>query len=68
LRELGVKVYLRHMKVIDCDCGQTLQAANDEDLFKETRVHLDREHADTEMTDDQVRELVSARAYEASDS
>jgi predicted small metal-binding protein len=63
-----VKGYVRFMKVIDCDCGQTLQAANDEDLVKETRAHVDQEHPDMDMTDDQVRELVSARAYEASDS
>jgi hypothetical protein len=56
------------MRVIDCDCGQTLQAANDDDLFKQTRAHVDEEHPDTEMTDEQVRELVSSRAYEASDS
>ncbi len=56
------------MRVIDCDCGQTLQAGNDDDLVKETRAHVDEVHADLEMTDDQVRELVAARAYEASDS
>jgi predicted small metal-binding protein len=56
------------MRVIDCDCGQTLQAANDEDLFKEVRAHADREHSDMELSDEQVRELVEARAYDASDS
>jgi predicted small metal-binding protein len=56
------------MKVIDCDCGHTLQAGNEEDLVKEVRAHVDQEHADMDMSDDQVRELVSARAYEASDS
>jgi len=56
------------MRVIDCDCGETLQAGNDEDLVKEARAHIDREHPDMQMTDDQVRELVSARAYDASDS
>jgi predicted small metal-binding protein len=56
------------MRVIDCDCGQTLQAGNDEDLVKATRAHVDQEHADENFTDDQVRELVSTRAYEASDS
>ena len=34
LRERAVKGYLRSMRVIDCDCGQTLQAGNDDDLFK----------------------------------
>jgi Protein of unknown function (DUF1059) len=56
------------MRVIDCDCGQTLQAGNDEDLVKEARAHVDREHPDMRLTDEQVRELVANRAYEASDS
>jgi predicted small metal-binding protein len=65
---LGRNGYLRRMRVIDCDCGQTLQAANDEDLFKEARSHVDQEHPDMQLTDDQVRELVSSKAYDASDS
>jgi predicted small metal-binding protein len=56
------------MRVLDCDCGQTLQAGNDDDLAKEVRAHVDREHPDTELTEEQVRELVTAKAYEASDS
>ena len=56
------------MRVIDCDCGQTLQAANDDDLFKETRSHVDQEHADMQLSDEQVRELVATKAYDASDS
>jgi Protein of unknown function (DUF1059) len=56
------------MRVMDCDCGQTLSAGNDDDLFKETRAHVDREHPDMQLTDEQVRELVAAKAYEASDS
>lgn len=56
------------MRVIDCDCGQTLSAANDDDLFQAARRHVDEAHADMEMSDDQVRELVATKAYEASDS
>jgi len=56
------------MRVIDCDCGHTLQAANDDDLFKAAREHVDQEHSDMQLSDDQVRELVAAKAYEASDS
>jgi predicted small metal-binding protein len=56
------------MRVIDCDCGQTLQAGNDEDLVKEVRSHVDQEHPDMRLTEDQARELVSSKAYEASDS
>jgi predicted small metal-binding protein len=56
------------MRVIDCDCGQTLQAANDDDLFRVVREHLDQEHSNTQLTDDQVRQFVADQAYEATDS
>ncbi len=56
------------MRVIDCDCGATLQAANDDDLYKAAREHVDQEHPDMQLTDDQLRSLVAERAYEASDA
>jgi predicted small metal-binding protein len=57
------------MRVIDCDCGATLQAANDDDLLKAAREHVDQEHPDnSKLTDEQVQSLVAERAYEASDS
>ena len=56
------------MRVIDCDCGTTLQAANDDDLFKATREHVDQQHPDMELSDDDVRGLVADKAYEASDA
>jgi predicted small metal-binding protein len=56
------------MRVIDCDCGETLSAANDDDLFRAARRHVDEAHPDMDMSDDQVQELVSSKAYEASDS
>jgi predicted small metal-binding protein len=56
------------MRVLDCDCGHTLQAANDDDLLKEARRHVDEAHQDMDMSDDQLRDLVSQKAYDASDS
>jgi predicted small metal-binding protein len=56
------------MRVIDCDCGKTLQAANDEDLAEAVRSHVAEDHPDMEMSDDQARELVSSQAYDAQDS
>jgi predicted small metal-binding protein len=56
------------MRVIDCDCGQTLQAANDEDLFKVAREHVDQAHGDRGLSDDQVRGLIEEQAYTATDS
>jgi predicted small metal-binding protein len=60
--------YAQPMRVIDCDCGKTLQAANDDDLYKAAREHVDEAHPDMQLSDEQVRNLVSERAYEATDS
>jgi predicted small metal-binding protein len=56
------------MRVIDCDCGKTLQAASDEDLVEAVRGHIAEDHPDMEMSDEQVEELVSSQAYDATDS
>ena len=56
------------MRVIDCDCGKTIQAGSDEDLVKAVRAHADEAHGDQGLTDEQVRNLVAERAYEASEA
>lgn len=56
------------MRVIDCQCGKTLQAANDEDLIEAVREHVDEEHPDMDLSDEQVEELVGSQAYDAEDS
>jgi predicted small metal-binding protein len=56
------------VRVIDCDCGRTLHAANDDDLFNAVRGHIEEDHPDMELDDDKVRELITAQAYEASDA
>ena len=56
------------MRVLDCDCGATLQAANDDDLFGQARKHVDEQHSDMDLSDDQVRGLISEKAYDATDS
>ena len=56
------------MRVIDCQCGKTLQAANDEDLTQAVSSHVAEDHPDMEMSDEQARELVSSQAYDAGDS
>jgi hypothetical protein len=67
-REAPVKGYTRVMRVIDCDCGQTLQAGNDEDLAAQMRAHADEAHPELELSEEQAGQLVADRAYEASDS
>jgi hypothetical protein len=63
-----VKWYNPIMRVLDCDCGKTLQAANDDDLAIQVQAHADAEHRDMPLNEEQVRQLVADRAYEASDS
>jgi predicted small metal-binding protein len=66
--ELRVKEYAGPMRVIDCDCGKTIQAGSDEDLVRAVRAHADEAHADQGLSDEQVESLVAERAYEASDA
>ena len=56
------------MRVIDCECGKTLQAANDEDLAKAVREHAAEDHPDMNMSDEQAAEMVASQAYDAGDS
>lgn len=60
--------YVPDMRVIDCECGKTLQAANDDDLAEAVREHAAEEHPDMELSDDRAREMVAAQAYDAQDS
>jgi predicted small metal-binding protein len=56
------------MRVIDCDCGATLQAANDEDLAQRVREHLESDHPEQQMSDEEIRSFIADRAYAAMDS
>jgi hypothetical protein len=56
------------MRVIDCQCGKTLQAANDEDLVRAVQAHVAEEHPDMEMSGEQAHDLVESEAYDAEDS
>ena len=56
------------MRVIDCDCGVTLQAANDDELATAVKQHVESDHPDMQLDDDQVRGMVEDKAYSATDS
>jgi predicted small metal-binding protein len=56
------------MRVIDCDCGHTLQAANDDDLVQVTRNHMAEAHPDQDTDEEGIRALVADQAYDAMDS
>jgi hypothetical protein len=53
------------MRAIDCPCGHHLEGADDEELFRLAREHVERDHPEMERTDDQIRERVAADAYDA---
>jgi predicted small metal-binding protein len=57
------------MRVIDCNvCGDTIKAANDDELRRELDRHMTSEHADVEWDDEQAAELIDKQAYHATDS
>ena len=53
------------MRAIDCPCGHHFEAADDEELFRLCREHVERDHPELERTDEQLRERIAADAYEA---
>ena len=52
------------MRAIDCPCGHHLEAADDEELVRKAREHVDRDHPEMERTDEQMRERIVADAYD----
>jgi len=56
------------LRVIDCACGTTIKAANDAELEAAVRGHVASDHPGTEMSDDEVKDLVARRAYDATDA
>ena len=56
------------MRVIECnECGETISAANDEELARHLAGHLASEHGQ-EPDADEVADLVHEQAYDAMDS
>jgi predicted small metal-binding protein len=54
------------MRVVECDvCGETLQAATDDELIRRLDAHMRNEH---DMEDADAAELVAGEAYDAMDS
>jgi predicted small metal-binding protein len=56
-------------RVIECNiCGEPLSAANDEELLGQVRRHIETEHPDSAVDEDQAREMISSEAYDAGDA
>ena len=52
------------MRAIDCPCGHHLEAADDEELFRIAREHVDRDHPEMERSDEQIHQRITADAYD----
>ncbi len=56
-------------RVVECNiCGEPLSAATDEELLGQVRQHMEREHPDSSLDEDQAREMISREAYDAADA
>jgi predicted small metal-binding protein len=56
------------MRVIECnECGETISAADDEELARRLAAHLEAEHG-AELEGGEVEDLVHEQAYDAMDS
>ena len=52
------------MRAMACSCGYHLEAANDEELFEQARVHVDKDHPEMDLDDEQLRNILAEGAYE----
>ena len=52
------------MRAIDCPCGHHLEGADDEELVRLARQHVEEHHPDMERSDEQLRARVAADAYD----
>jgi predicted small metal-binding protein len=51
------------MRALDCNCGQHLEAATDEELFRAVRAHIDQAHPELQLTDQEIRDLMVVKGY-----
>jgi predicted small metal-binding protein len=57
------------MRVLECNtCGEPLTAANDEELLKRLRQHMESEHPSTGFDETRAREMIANEAYNATDN
>ena len=54
----------RRMRALDCECGKHLEARDDDELYGQAREHVDRDHPEMQLSDEQVMGLVAEGAYD----
>ncbi len=53
------------MRTMECACGERLEAQDDRALFERVREHMDSEHPEKGVEDEQIRNLIEATAHDA---
>src|SRR5215203_2631073 len=56
-----------YMRALDCDCGEHLEATDDQKLFDEAQKHVNRDHPEMQLSAERVREIVAEKAYNKPD-
>jgi hypothetical protein len=51
-------------RALDCFCGQHLEGGSDEELFSLAQGHINQEHPNIRLTDEQIRQIVAEGAYD----
>lgn len=52
-------------RTIVCPCGHPMSATDDEVLFRVVRRHTDNLHSDLAYSDQDLRNLIAAEAYDS---
>lgn len=52
-------------RTLRCDCGEVLTGQDDDELFRQAKMHVNEDHPDLAMTDGQIRDLIAAKATDA---
>ena len=52
------------MRALDCECGKHLEAHDDDELYGQVREHVDRDHPEMQLSDEQVAGLVAEGTYD----
>ena len=53
------------MRALDCPCGEHIEAESDDALLPKVKQHIERDHPDMHMDEEQTRKFVSDRSHEA---
>jgi predicted small metal-binding protein len=51
------------MRAFDCDCGEQLEAPDDEQLYNRVWEHMEQTHFDRGLSNEEIKDLLSEKVY-----